>query len=78
MSARSDSWDEEGGHACVWLRCPMAKGRPGVQDLDGAEEGFQVASSELDQACRFMLVREPKATPAELVDSDARLAEEGV
>lgn len=48
----------------------------GVQDLGGAQEGFSLAESEMDQACRFMLVREPRVV-VDPIDAGARVAQEG-
>lgn len=49
---------------------------PVVQDLGGAQEGFSLAESEMDQACRFMLVREPRVV-VDPIDAGARVAQEG-
>ena len=46
-----------------------------MQDLEGAQEGFEVASMELEQACRFMLVREPRVVDP--IDNDARILQDG-
>lgn len=47
-----------------------------MQNLGGAQEGFSLAESELDQACRFMLVREPRVV-VDPIDAGARVAQEG-
>ena len=47
-----------------------------MQELEGAEQVLEHAGTEMDQAGRFMLVRDPPIV-VDPLDAEARVTEEG-
>jgi len=48
-----------------------------LQELEGAEQVLEHAGTEMEQAGRFMLVRDPPVV-VEPLDAEARVTEEGL